>query len=89
MKTAREILRAIVADVEAMKSEMPDTLERLEIPGESEHWFGPFEEGCRDSEDYSGYTIQWPNLGILIEEAKIALDSKSKASGRETKTTES
>lgn len=66
---ARELLLSIVADVEAMKCEMPSWHDVLEDSAK-DHWFGPFEEASYDSHDYSGFYIQWPNLDILIEQAK-------------------
>ena len=75
MKTAEEILKAIVGDVEAMRCEPPFDIGQLGIPEENEHWFGGFSESeCYDGDyDSPMARIQWPNLGILIAEAKELL----------------
>ena len=69
MRTSRQILASIVADVEAMKRNLPYEAGNAD----PDHWFGPFGEAVGDYESYSGHSIQWPNLGILIEEAKERL----------------
>lgn len=77
MRTAEEILESIVADVEAMQTDSaPYEMDRIGNPEEEDYWFGWFENGWRDSESYMGYAIQWPNLGILLKEAKEYLDQK-------------
>jgi hypothetical protein len=70
VRTAREILKSIVADVEGMKADAPEDIMRDSGSEDKEHWFGPFELGENDQESYTGFSVQWPNLGILIEEAK-------------------
>jgi hypothetical protein len=67
----RELLQSIVADVEEMKCEMPKWYEALD-DASKEHWFGGFAEGTYhpDPNEYPFYYIQWPNLDILLEQAK-------------------
>jgi hypothetical protein len=67
-KRLRELLRSIVADAAAMRCKVPNWYEVLDPP--ADHWFGPFEEGTVDHNDYTGFYIQWPNLGILLEQAE-------------------
>lgn len=87
-RTAEEVLRSLVADIEAMQA--------LNRPGEliyemgysndksNDHmpkdFFGPFksyvdhdehEPGMVDGGD--GISIEWPNLRILLDEAKEIL----------------
>lgn len=75
MKTTTEVLRSLVADIEAMKAKRPIGMDVLDVEGEQEHWFGGFERGwwCGWCEQDFRFYIQWPNLGILLEEAKQAL----------------
>lgn len=61
MKTATEVLRSLVADIEAMKAK------------QQEHWFGGFESWYEDHDATGVVYVQWPNLGILLEEAEQAL----------------
>lgn len=66
---ALAILRSIVADVDAMRCKTPAWIEMLEEGEPTEDWFGGFEDGTfDDSADH--YYIRWPNLGILLEQAK-------------------
>lgn len=59
-RTAEEILQDIVADVDAMVVEGG--------------WLGPFpEDGSMD--EGAEPLIRWPNLTVLIEEAKEALNA--------------
>lgn len=68
---AEKLLRSIVADVEGMKCEMPHWYEALD-DASKEHWFGGFAQGTYhpDPQEYPFYYIQWPDLGILLEQAK-------------------
>jgi len=60
MRTPTEILRSLVADIEAMQTKNdPDE-------------FGPFDPDSHYS-GIDGAMIQWPNLRILLDEAKAAL----------------
>ena len=61
MRTVEQILASIVADVEAMHYEV-----------DGDHKFGPFEEWNQVVD--TGVSVTWPNLGILIEEAKERLN---------------
>lgn len=63
--TAKELLRSLISDVEAMRCQAPRCFECMS-PEDQEHWFGPFENV------FDGH-FQWPNLGILIEKAKQQL----------------
>lgn len=69
-----KILRSIVTDVEAMKAEAPHEIKQMGLSEEEKHWFGGFSSiaGSPDEE----LAFQWPNLGILIEEAKQILEGK-------------
>jgi hypothetical protein len=72
MKTAEQILREIVDSVEALAIETPyNDLTRDGGEDYHGHWFGWF-EASHTAEDYRE-AIQWPNLGLLIEEAKEVL----------------
>jgi hypothetical protein len=74
-RSPAEILKAIVADVEAMRTDFPPAWENTGDKSEEEHWFGTFETACANyNGDYDDQVaVQWPNLGILIEEAKESL----------------
>lgn len=76
MKSPRsmlEILRSIVADVKAMQCDMPDEMEKIgpDDAEEDKHWLGTFSAGWADSD--GTYSVQWPNLAILVEEAERAI----------------
>jgi hypothetical protein len=70
-------LRSFVADIEAMQ--MPVRLEEFvdeDFPPEA--FFGPFTDYFDESEQSmvqsgSGVRVFWPNLSILLEEAKTLL----------------
>ena len=64
MRTAEEVLRDIVTDVNAMKCEN-DGLNDQQA-------FGPF-DGYRDGADL---IIEWPNLDLLVKEAEHVLKGK-------------
>ena len=70
-----------MADVEAMQTECPFGEFDMSSEAEKEHWFGWFEFGKYDDESYSGFAIQWPNLGILIEEAKQLIENNQQQKG--------
>lgn len=61
---AGTLLRSIVNDVEEMRTEGDETLP------DREHWFGSFGYAW---ETAKGTDIQWPNLSILINQAKELL----------------
>lgn len=63
MRTAEEILKSLIADIEAMQHRA--NVENCEI---DEYFFGPFSESSYD-DDY-GCSVEWPNLAILLQEAK-------------------
>ena len=64
MRTPTEILRSLVADIEAMQAhDDPDS-------------FGGFAES-RTNDDYEPI-VRWPNLRILLDEAKAALYFETK-----------
>ena len=68
------ILRKIVDSVEALSIETPEN--DLTRDGGEEyhgHWFGWFEASHTDDEPPHTEAVQWPNLGILIEQAKEVL----------------
>lgn len=72
-RTAKQILKDIIADVDAMRSEPPADI-RLEGDQDTQvHWFGGFEQGHVDHEAYTGTYIQWPNLGLLIQQATAVI----------------
>ena len=73
---SREILKSIVADVEAMRCEVPPDHE-VNSPEESEGWFGPFEDCHLDTESYTGASARWPNLSILAREASNLLKEEA------------
>jgi hypothetical protein len=68
---AYELLKSLIVDVEAMERDVPFDfeLELKENPEYNTHWFGGFEIGHTDVEN-STTSIQWPCLGILINQAK-------------------
>lgn len=81
MRTTEEILRSLVADIEAMACTMPDELG--DIPdADRDAFFGVFsvfhvpETGSGAD---PGAAIEWPNLRALVNEAKGALYFESKA----------
>lgn len=76
-RTATEILKSLVADVEAMRTPPIETNELIDNPEyEPENWFGGFDVSAENDWE-SGIQpevhIEWPNLAILIDEAKEAL----------------
>lgn len=42
------------------------------------HWFGPFEHYGKDDDLTRQTIVQWPNLGLLLAEAKEALAEQSR-----------
>lgn len=72
-RTAIEIIRSLVSDVEAMKCAMPKEISP-EV-GMEKAWFGQFEDGLFDID---GYSIRWYNLDVLINEAKEFLSQEIK-----------
>jgi hypothetical protein len=64
-----KVLREIVIDVESMRNAPPVDFQYLPKE-EKEHWFGPFSNGDGESDTS---LIQWPNLGILVNQAKELL----------------
>lgn len=80
MRTAEQILRSIIANVDAMRTEAPFDV-RNDAPDNADHWFGGFEEtGLDDFEDEPKF--RWPNLGVLIEEAEKVLNNEKKKKNR-------
>lgn len=76
-RTATEILRSLVADIEAMQAPKDITRDNDSEPAD---YFGPFEQYARHDEDgaqmceaYGGVSVEWPNLRILLNEARAAL----------------
>ena len=69
--TLAGLIRGLIADVEAMRLEECPSFDLREDGGEEDqvHWFGGFGEGHYDEEDFTT-SIQWPNLGILIDQLK-------------------
>ena len=69
-KKLKDFLRSFVADAEAMRCPTPDCdLTRDGGKDYQEHWFGYFDASYTDEHDYTE-AIQWPCLGILIEQGK-------------------
>lgn len=61
MPDLKTILTSFVADIEAMQQKDPN-------------YFGPFSEGSEDyNSDGVSYTVEWPNLAIMLAEAKAVL----------------
>jgi hypothetical protein len=78
MRNAEELLRAIVADVEAMRIETPECdITRDGGEGYQEHWFG-LSTWWADEWDNETVNVQWPNLGNLVQQAKDLLGIKRK-----------
>jgi hypothetical protein len=73
MRTAEEVLRSIIADVEAMSCTKPYACEG----DSSEAWFGSFNGGQIDPFDPGSTCIEWPNLRLLIDEAKNLLNRRA------------
>jgi len=63
-------LLSLVADIEAMQTNVPD---EYEGDAADRGWFGPFETGVSAYE--RGHFILWPNLEILLVQAKAALEA--------------
>lgn len=61
MRTAEEILKDIIVDVNSMREGPKD--------------FGPF-TGTQDRNSDYACTIEWPNLDLLVKEAETALGVK-------------
>jgi len=73
-KTAlQDKLRALVGDIEAMRCEPPYDFKQLGVPEENEHWFGGFGNVGFEGDSSEEMSFQWPNLGILADEAKALL----------------
>ena len=73
-KDIRDALETLVNDIEEMRCEVP-TLDLFDNNPDAQHdsWFGPF--SLSDITTYDDMTsIQWPNLKILLDKAKEALD---------------
>jgi hypothetical protein len=65
------LIRSLIADVDGMKLEECPVFDLREDGGEQyeDHWYGGFGEGQYDDESCT-FDIQWPCLGILIEQIK-------------------
>jgi hypothetical protein len=79
-RTPSEILRSLVADIEAMNCKMPR--EHDDQPDVSpDAYFGPFGTFVAYTpaeNNECGAVVEWPNLRILLDEAKAALYFETK-----------
>ena len=74
-KTCRDVLQSLVADIEAMYQGQQEIIEG----GDREEFFGPF-QWAKDSDGNlieANTEISWPNLAILLEEAREVLKAES------------
>jgi hypothetical protein len=76
MSELHKLLQSIIDDVEAMRVTEPGDITEEEYE-DSGHWFGPFGNSYQSRKDYLGY-CEWPNLSILIEEAKKLIGKENK-----------
>lgn len=61
-KSIEEVLKSLVIDIEAMQA----------LPGDPDV-FGSFDYVAHDTQDEDWVYVKWPNLAILLQEAKKAL----------------
>lgn len=64
---ALALLRALIADVDAMKAQAPRD---YATQGEQDHWYGGFSNVGYEGDYNEEVKFQWPNLGLLIEQAR-------------------
>ena len=72
-RTAEQVLSSLVADIESMRAKPPEDFSICD-EADRQHWFGPFETwGISSAHQEGRASVQWPNLGLLLEEARTAL----------------
>lgn len=74
MNTPIELLKALVADVEACRCTKPDEMSY----GDPNACFGPFAVGVLLSQT-GEHVIEWPNLALDMEQAREFLEREAKA----------
>lgn len=82
MRTHEEILRSLVADIEAMRAENMDERLEQDDPDGGSKAFGGFSVALDRSDVLElGVFVSWPNLAILLEEAKERLATPARPNG--------
>ncbi len=75
-RALQDKLGAIIGDIEVMRTQKPTDFYENEESW-NEHWFGGFSAWGKETDAYDNdnAVIQWPNLSILVKEAKALIKS--------------